>query len=219
MFGATALKAFVIGAAVTALPLIGSVASAATVDLTTGGNITGDGATTGTFSSGGITGTVAAGCGYAGYDTNCDHVGPFSDPKIQTTLLGTGVSSFLDISNQLDTTNNGEFLTFTFDTVVNLLSIDFGAFAGKDAYDLLINGVLYASGSSTDPWVTEIDNVTSFSVAAVGMGKILDPGFTLTSFTAVAVPVAPVPLPAAGLLMLGGLGALGAAKRRRTQAA
>ncbi len=206
------LKAIAMATALSAAALIGSAATASTVSLTTGGDATGSGSPTGSFSSGGISGSIAAGCGYTGFDVNCTGGGgAFTTPTITIGTAGMGVASVNDTNNQLDATNNDEFLTFTFTSAVNLFGIDFSLFGIGDSYDLLINGTLYASSQTTDPWATEIDNVTSFTIASTGTGTFRIGSFDVEASSGAST----VPLPATGLLLMGALGGLGLSRRRR----
>lgn len=187
----------------------GSAASAATIDLTNVGNVTGNATPTVTFSNGGITGTILAGCDLGGTNVNCDGVGVV--PVVRTTNNGMGVRSANNITVQLDTSNGGEFLTFLFDTAVDLLNIDFHALSTGEFYDLFVNGAQVADNQNSDPWTTGLFNVTSLTIKADGSGT-----FLVRSLEAVIAQrqIAPVPVPASGALLLAGLGAL--AWRRRT---
>lgn len=212
MFGRNGLKTFALAATLATAGLAGSGAAAATVNLGTGGDATGDGSNTGSFSSGGVTGTISAGCGFYGSDTDCDLSSAADTPTIQITANGMGVQSDHDLlNNQIDSANNGEYLTFTFDTTVSLLSVDFAGFnPSVDNYDIYINGALYVNSGTADPLTGPINGVTSLTIVAGG-----DCGcdaFKVKSF------VAAVPLPAGGLMLAGALGAVGLVKRRRRRA-
>lgn len=194
-------------------------ALAATVDLTSGGDATGHNNHTGTFLSGGIAGTITAGCDFVtsnGVDTDCDLSSSSDTPRIRISNDGMGVKSDHNTSDsELDSANSGEFLTFVFNTAVNLLNIDFSSLGGSDRYSLIINGLVHAVNQSADPWTTDIANVSSFSVISTS-GKFYVKNFEATTYVG-AVPA--VPLPAALPLLAAGLGALGFAGARRKRKA
>lgn len=113
---------------------------------------------------------------------------------------------------------SAEFLTVTFDWAVNLLAFaladtDNGILGvGADQYDISINGQSFSSGLTA--LATNLVNrnyVKTFTIRASGsfVGDLDD-------FKLSAITVAPVPVPAAGLLLVGALGGLAALRRRKT---
>ncbi|SEW37220.1 VPLPA-CTERM protein sorting domain-containing protein [Aliiroseovarius sediminilitoris] len=177
--------------------MMATAASAATVvDLRTGGDVTSLGQY-GSFSSGTVSGNI-----------DPWRWGPTNDYLTQTSA-GLGVTGFLDSNSQLDGLVD-EAITFTFDRAVRLVSVTFSYFSGSDDADIYVNGVKVADESNSNPYYFGKPVATSFTVAADG---IFD-NFRIKSFK-----VAPVPLPAAGFLLLGGLAGLGALSRKRKKAA
>lgn len=217
MFAGNRFKTLLVATALSAAALMGSTAGAATIKLTGTSNVTGDDQAVGSFASGKLSGTITAGCDYGTTDPKCDGVDSGAHdqvPTIQITRNGLGVDSTDDgkTSKKLDPSNQGEFLTFTFATPVDLLGINLAGFdTGSESYDLYINGALYAEDSSASLRSTSITGVTSLTIAA-STGSFKVKGIK-------AVPsLAPVPLPAAGLMLAGALGGIGLAKRRRRRA-
>jgi hypothetical protein len=112
-------------------------------------------------------------------------------PSPDTLTFGTGVTSFDILWGSIDSYN-----TLTFSDGSNTLT-----YTGND-----IAALLGLSGQ------------TNYEQVAL-LHFTFDTAMTSATFSssqaAFEFALAPVPLPAAGLLLLGGLGALGAAKRRR----
>lgn len=204
------LKSKLAAMAVSGAVFAASVASAATINLTNLGDATGNGSAIGAFSSGGITGSVVAGCDLGGSRVNCD--GITYVPTIRLTNNGMGVRSRGQIAGQLDTSNGGEFLTFVFDFAVDLLGIDFHALSAGEYYDLFVDGSQVADNQTSDPWTTAFFNVTSLTIKADGNGKFLVRGLEAV---AAQRQVGEVPLPAAGLFLAAGLGGLVIFRRRK----
>lgn len=110
-----------------------------------------------------------------------------------------------------------EYLTVSFDYAVKLDSFTLGAIDSNDEYSLLVNTTtgsqLSFSSLATNP--VNVNYVTSFTIFAIGT-PLKDGGargfddFRLEDFT-----ISAVPLPAGAGLLLGGLGLLGFARRRR----
>ncbi|WP_289042415.1 VPLPA-CTERM sorting domain-containing protein [uncultured Aliiroseovarius sp.] len=178
--------------------LSATAASAATVvDLTTGGDATGNGLQMGSFASGAVTGTI-----------DPWRRGKSADYLTQTGT-GLGVAGGWDTNAQLDGSVD-ESITFTFDHSVRLVSVEFAHWDWNDDANVYVNGVEVASDSDDNPYYFGNVVASSFTIGADG---VFD-NFRIKSFT-----VAPVPLPAAGFLLLGGLAGLGALSRKRKKAA
>ena len=178
--------------------MMATAASASTVvDLTTGGDVTGVGQQMGSFSSGAVSGTIDPWSGAWGND------------YLTQTSAGLGVSGYHGWFGQLDGFLN-DSITFTFDKSVRLVSVELSSLKPWDDADIYVNGTKVADDSTSNPYF--FGNVVASSFT-VGVDGIFD-NFRIKSFT-----VAPVPLPAAGFLLLGGLAGLGALSRKRKKAA
>lgn len=122
--------------------------------------------------------------------------------------LGVGLGCLI-CNNQIN--GPADLLTLTFSQAVHFGAAFFRLVDGNDDFDLFIDGVLVASEvgiSGNNPFDLTGFYGTSISFGADGVGPTDD--FRLGSFT-----VAAVPLPAGGLLLIGGMGALVLLRRRR----
>lgn len=131
---------------------------------------------------------------------------------------GLGVTRFLDGNpTQVDGSPllTSEYVTFNFAWAVKLLSFDLLGIDSNDNYDISVNGGSFMSGLTalaSNP--VGVNNVAFFTIRASGTlfqdGILGNDEFSLNS-----VNVASVPVPAAGLLLLGALGGLSALRRRK----
>lgn len=201
-----------------ALISVAGVSSAATVNLTTGSVVlTGNGAATGTFDQGGISGTILAGCSLNSggqLSGNCNGVNASRTPVLNITNDGLGVVSRNDQTDALDSDNFGELVTFTFDSAVTMMGVVFSSLGSTDQYRLIIGGTT-VEGTGPGNWTGSIANILTMTVVALS-GEFRVSSFEATAY--VAPPQPPVvPLPAAGWVMVAGLGALGAMRRRKSK--
>ncbi|WP_371170550.1 VPLPA-CTERM sorting domain-containing protein [Aliiroseovarius sp. 2305UL8-7] len=177
--------------------MMATAASASTVvDLTTGGDVTSLG-TMGSFSTVGAQGSIDPWRAGRGTD------------YLTQTSGGLGVYGRGDSSAQLDGFVD-EAITFTFDYAVRLVSVTFSYFGRRDDADIYVNGSKVANESTSNPYYFGNVVASSFTIGADGGND----HFRIKEFK-----VAPVPLPAAGFLLLGGLAGLGALARKRKKEA
>ena len=195
--------------AVACVLLASSAATAATVtmDLATGGDTIGSPVITG-FSSGGVSGTISA---YKGGNTFPGNT-LLNNSVITQDGDGLGIQLDAQDNPNLDGSGSIEWLHFRFDKTVELLSVslvrdggNWDVWAGLgagDQSDKVGNGstqnpFVFASGTMADFFTIKLDGSNDDARVA--------------SFDAIA----PVPLPATGLLLLGAVAGLAALRRRK----
>lgn len=164
-----------------------------------------------TFDVGGVKGHVTAGSDrYASYISVDDD--------------GIGVKTSRRDSPDLDG-NGDEWLTFTFEKAVRLIWVSFSHLDRNDDWDIYVDGQRVANENRNNPyWFNGGAGIVakSFKVLADGHRCFLfgcsTDNFVISKVKFEHAP-APVPLPATGLLLIGGLAGLGFMRRRKQQAA
>jgi hypothetical protein len=140
-----------------------------------------------------------------------------SSALISQTTVGLGVNGNPDTNpSNIDgfPIFSSEFLTVNFHWMVSLKKIALGNVDGNDDVDLFLDSALIGSYKASVLNSMDLDaDITSFRVRA--SGTPFADGFGNDDFTLSGFTVAPVPVPAAGLLLIGGLGALGLMRKRR----
>ncbi len=199
------MKQLIAGAV--ALMGLAGAASAATLDFTNGA------LTSGTIGNRGYTVTASVGGILNGSATVTQ--GPD----------GLGVNGFPDLQpGQIDGSPvfSSEALTVSFTGgTVNLDSYLLGLFDSNDDYTLSVSFAAaptqtFSFGPTSDnPNDIDLAGVTSFTIRASGQFRFSDGFIGNDDFTLASVSVSAVPLPAGAGLLLGALGLLGVARRRK----
>lgn len=115
------------------------------------------------------------------------------------------------LTNQIDGIFADELLSLHFDHEVLLTLVDFKKFGSNDSFDFFVDGVLYPPEERTDdPF--QPNPAIKGTIFSFGADAINDK-FRLKR--AKVEKMAPIPLPAAGWMLLAGLGGLAAMRRRK----
>ena len=137
-------------------------------------------------------------------------IGGITPTDVTRDGTGLGVTRFFDSDPDLDGQVD-EFLVFTFDQTVSLFTILFDDVDSDDDWDLFVDtgsGFTLVADDNTD-------NPFTFALGTDGNRVSIGADGRNDSFRVREITVAAVPLPAAGWLMLAGLGGIAALRRRK----
>ncbi len=133
---------------------------------------------------------------------------PGSSSVIRQRSNGIGVRNGVGDSSQVDGSGFSDWLTFSFDTAVRLVEVSFGSFFSCcDVASISIDGGSFFNVGAT-PYSFGDVVANSFTVRAFGR---------YDDFVVSSITVAPIPLPASALLLIGGLAGFGVMRRRKIQ--
>lgn len=122
---------------------------------------------------------------------------------------GLGIDRGRFDGGNIDGSFGNDLITFVFDTVMNFSSVTFGNWGSSDSFDLFVDGVLVAPEERTTATGTyDFMNLQGSSIS-FGADAWND------RYRVASLDVAPVPLPAAGFLLLGALGGAFAMRRKK----
>lgn len=129
-------------------------------------------------------------------------------PVLADTALNSGIG--VDHGRDIDAVDNirgRDSLLFTFEHAVKLISVTIKSLnLGTTDWDIWVNGSEFATGVSSTTFNFGHVLATSFEIKPEGRWDALGvKGFT----------VAPIPLPASALLLIGGLAGFGVMRRRK----
>lgn len=171
-----------------------------------------------TFNEGGVSGSIEAfstnTADTPAITTNTYGLGVQNGPNDVAYFTSNGVSNASDDfgrGGEIDGRYQDDWLTFTFTNAVRLISLTLANFNGNAPYGdnayIEVNGVETQISNYFHSFGDVVAN--SFTVRA----RDDDDEFLAYSFT-----VAPIPLPASSLLLLGGLAGFAAIRRRQRKA-
>ena len=128
------------------------------------------------------------------------------------TLNNAGLgASGTHIDSRIDGRSGRETVTLSFGYDVSWESVTFGAWQERDDVRILDDDGFLLDYTGVDATL-DLNGIVSSSLsfqARQGGAAVRD------AFTIAAIEIAPVPVPAAGFLMLAGVGSLAATKRRK----
>lgn len=208
----------------------GASASAATVVDFQNGNNGSNGLYDGTYSVtiDGLTVFVTAGrySSSGGPDTIIDSdcsdggCGTLGDREVRKSNSGLGVDDPAGFPNtdggDIDGFLGNDLITFTFNTIVNFDEVFFRNVDSNDDFDIFIDGLLVSEDvgiAGSNPF-----DLSTF-IPSSGMSISFGADGSFDNYRVGSLTVAAVPIPAAGLLLLTGLGGLAAMQRRRKKLA
>ncbi|MBK0328156.1 VPLPA-CTERM sorting domain-containing protein [Rhodobacteraceae bacterium F11138] len=154
------------------------------------------------------------------YDFNEDGIGltvtgmrdffGWGSADIHQTNEGLGVTGWLDTSDEADGQFD-EYMLFSFDQDVSMMEIAFNHIDSDDPYNIYVDSgsgfTLVDANAMTNPY--------TFSPFLTGNTLKVAVTDNSSAFRIASVTVNTVPVPAAGVLLLAGLGSLAAVRRRR----
>lgn len=182
------------------------------------GSLGANGAYNGTYSASVDGVTLNATAGRYGndtiIDTDCSNGGcGYLFRQVRKSNSGMGVSGFFDGSS-IDGNFGNDLLTFTFDRVVDFGQILFSGVDANDDFDVFVDGALVLADvniAQANPFdLSSLLPATGSSISFGADGRF-------DNFRIAAISVSAVPLPASALLLLAGVGGLGAMRRRKNK--